>query len=141
MSEQENQRLISQHVTLLNSFIPNLKTLYEILCSGTFNFYLPKFNTLCINKEYLMNLQKRAVFVLTNEEIKEFCNKKIIAITRLELFQELDKYCNNKKIGLSFHTETLPDKDWMINVLFTIDPENARFNRIDLELYREISKE
>lgn len=134
--------LVEQHVSTLNAFIPNIDALYSILQEGTFAFYLPKRNSRCVTQEYLLQLSNRTLFALENNLIVKYDNYRMLRIEKLQLFKELEKYItSNKKKPLGFTFKNMPNKRWLTDVLFTLDPDNRLFKLLDKDIYRKISKE
>ena len=44
--------------------------------------------------------------------------------SKLKLYDEVLKLSNQKKVGLGFDSEKLPDKSWLTNILQSLDPNN-----------------
>lgn len=105
----------------VNKFIRTKFHTYEILSKV---YYLPDFKSKAITKEYLQNycLDPIPIFVVRRDEIimhhPRFNNH-----TALELLEFLQKMVETKKSKpLGLDSDSLPNKEWMINLLMFLDP-------------------
>ena len=133
---------ITQHISALNAFLPNIDALYLISQEGTYGFYLPKRNSRCITIEYLLQLSNREVFSIEQSKAIKYDNYKILKIEKIQLYKELMKQItkiSEKKLGFTY--KNLPNKKWLVDVLFTINPDNTLFTLLDKEIYRTVSAE
>ncbi|CAD8055897.1 unnamed protein product [Paramecium sonneborni] len=67
----------------------------------------------------------RAMFSYKKNEVK--VGQLFKNISKLKLFEELDKICQQKQIAFRFNIDRLRDKQWMVNVLFILNDQNDVF--------------
>ena len=108
-------------ISTLNKMIGNVMNFYYALTDK--GWYLPPYNRGAITFQYLWGVFNGKSFRIPRSEIKRaFTYKKL---TKIEIFQEL----NLKIPNLGFSSEKLPEKQWMLDVLNTIDSKNRIFSK------------
>ena len=50
--------------------------------------------------------------------------------SKLRLYDEVLKIANQKKIGLGFDSDKLPDKSWLTNILQALDKNNQLLTKV-----------
>ena len=50
--------------------------------------------------------------------------------SRLTIYDELLKIASAQKINLGFDSSRMPNKKWMVNVLYSLDEKNPIFSKI-----------
>lgn len=116
MNEEQNVP-----ISTLNRMIGNVKNFYFALLDK--GWYLPSYNKGSLSFSYLWNVFSDKCFRIQREKVKKAIVFK--NLTKMQVFEAL----NAKVRNLGFQTEKLPEKQWMLDVLYTIDPENRIFNR------------
>ena len=119
----QNLNAINQEIpiTILNKMLGNVQNFYYSLLNE--GWFLPLFDRNCITFDYLWNVFLGKYFRIKRNEIKQgilFKN-----ITKTQLLQAL----NSKIDNLGFDTQKIPEKQWMINVLFTVNPNHEIFEK------------
>ena len=104
----------------LGMFIPNKASLYRILVNNL-GFYLPEETSKAITEAYLLSVLRGEVFTLKLSEVKTIPIKNDFSVTKTELIEEIKKKTQK---NLGFTLSTSPDRNWLIDVLNTLDPEN-----------------
>ena len=133
---------INQNIIGINNFLPNLDALYEILSSGSYNFFLPARRSRCITSDYLLDLSSRKIYFKTKSEVKIHPNEAGLHIEKILLYTALKEILGKStNLPLGFDEECLPDKHWLITVLYTLNPNHDLLRRFDQVVFREISKE
>ena len=106
----------------LNKLLGSVQNFYMALVDQGWS--LPKFNRNCITFQYLWNVFMGSCFRIKRSELKKgFLFKKI---SKKELFETLNLVIPN----LGFSNEKIPEKEWLIDVFFTIQPENDIFKKM-----------
>jgi len=112
-----------EEVTLssLNKMLGNVQNFYLALVDQGWS--LPKFNRNCITFQYLWNVFTGACFRIKRANVKKgFIFKKI---SKKELFEIV----NLQVPHLGFSNEKIPEKDWLIDILYTIHPNHEIFEK------------
>lgn len=116
--------------------IANKEALYGILAENK-ELYLPSLESKAITSEYLFKLARKEVFSIKRSDIKiPYFTKKIL---KSDLFEALKAKLPGKDLG--FDQFSLPDKEWRLNVLYTIDPQNTIFLKATDIIQREFHAE
>ena len=114
----------------------SLSTLNKLLGS-VHNFYLalvdqgwslPKFSRNSITFQYLWNVFMGDCFRIKRENVKKGVTFK--RISKKELFFRINLLIKN----FGFTNEKIPEKDWLIDILYTIDPNNEVFSKSKNEI-------
>ena len=128
MAKNLDKGSVEQHINALNALIPTMKSFYQILQSGTYSLYLPRFNSNVITMDYLLEVSFSTVYSIANDQVKPYSDIKVIRIEKIILFNELKDYLEKNNLKpLGFDINKLPDKKWLIDVLNTLNPNNAIF--------------
>ena len=129
--------LARAHIQSLNACFPNLEVLYYHV-SLMRNTVLPSIKAKAITMKYLLG-----VFDLTYYSFQQTNYKVCILLVTAKLRkQRLAKKieAQSKKI-LRFDSRHLPQKIWLIDVLYSINSTNEAFKSISTSVERIISKE
>ena len=123
MSQNSPSQIVNAPVHNLNQLIKSKKDIYNMLSK---QYCLPKFHSKAINRIYLdqYSYDPIPIFTIPRDKVKIsfvlFRRK-----TSEELWEELEKFLKNKSqkpTGMTL--TTLPDLQWLQDVIFTIDPTN-----------------
>jgi len=118
----------------LATFIPNKNTLYRIMVEK--DYYLPSITSKACSEEYLLGCLKGKYFTIKITELKPYVLWRDLKSNKLELFDEIVKKAS-KSLGFSIHK--LPEKEYLVNVLHTLDKSNRVFkNPLVTTLTREL---
>ena len=110
-------------IETVNRLISSKYQLYTVLTeSSDFSFKLPSYHSKAITITYLINVANGQVFAIKKTDYKE--NFKKSSLNKIDYFVELGKLVNN----LGFGIESLPDKRWLRNALFSINPDHEFFS-------------
>lgn len=106
---------------------------YNVI-SETKGLYLPAFTSRCVTQQYLDGVLAKANLSIPTTLIKQ-CNLDYVNMTIELLYFELKQILKDKKQNyhLGFDEFTLPDKKWLLNIMYTIDPLCAFFNKQFIE--------
>lgn len=108
-------------ISTLNKMIGNVQNFYYALVDK--GWYLPPYGRGAITFQYLWNVFSGTCFRIPRQEIKRaFTYKKI---SKIEVFQELNTAVQN----IGFSSEKLPEKQWMLDVLNTVNPKHRIFSK------------
>ena len=110
----------------LNNKLPNLRTLYDILTDNK-GYFLPKFHSKAWTLDYLLK-------VVGDQKIFKI-NRNLITkppmVKQRKTVEELVEIINNllktKSLELGFSYDNQPDINWLIDVLFYLEPKNPIF--------------
>ena len=87
--------------------------------------YLPELERKCITNEYLRNVFEKNVFTIELDSLKfGFLFRYYSKVELLSILRNLTK---DKPIGMN--ENQLPNKDWLINCIKTLDANNEIFKR------------
>ena len=130
MSETKNFDL-----SFLGHFIPNLQAFYDILSENK-GYFLPKFNSKCITEDYLLSVAKKEVWAIKKEGLKfGTLRKKAFTPELIDILQsKVDK-------PLGFTQERIPNKEWLIHCLYSVDSQNEVFKGLISGFSRELPAE
>ena len=95
----------------INKFIPCKEALYDILVEKK-GYYLPPLASRAVSLEYLLNVARQKVFIIEKKKVEIMTIKSKITTAELAdiLKSETEK-------ALGFINETLPPREWLINVI------------------------
>jgi len=104
----------------LAKFIPTKAALYRFMVRDQ-KYFLPAETSQAITENYLLGVLKGEYFSLKQADRKELLLKDEYHATRQELIEEISKK-TPKKLG--FTSKIPPDRTWLLDVLYTLDPDN-----------------
>lgn len=114
--------------TLMNQLLPSKRNLYDVLeHAPEFLLKLPSINSKAVTINYLLGIANGQIYCIKKAEYNEF--KRSLPYEKFDYFIEIKKYTQS----LGFHEESLPDKTWLKNVLFSIRPNHPFFGLPALE--------
>lgn len=119
----------------LKYLIPNKQAFYDILTESK-GFYLPDFDSKAITEEYLVLVAKKEAFTIEREKIKIGILRK--KAPKTELIVNLQNQ-TNKPLG--FSEDNPPNKSWLINCLYSLNPNHALFALPEPIVTRELPAE
>ena len=109
----------------LNSFLTSKDHMIYFL-SHSRGLYLPESKSAVMTDNYLEKIFKKTVFSIKRDDIRLGLLKQ--TKSKAELFDILKKLVtDNFKMELGFDEETLPEKEWLINVIHSLDKANIIF--------------
>ncbi len=121
----------------INSQLPNLRTLYNLLVENK-GYFLPSFDSHACTAKYLMSIIKdNRIFKVLRKDITVppgIKQKKTVD----ELSEMISGILKEKNLELGFDTDYHPNKDWLIKVLHYLSPENSVFEFEEESLFREM---
>ena len=99
--------------------------LYEALVRN--GYYLPKLKSSMVSEHYLVNVMDKTYWCPRAEDIRvRMCPRQPHKDVLIEKFRKLMRD-NDLKHGMQ--AEKLPDKDWLIAVIATLNPEDEIFKK------------
>lgn len=116
-------------ISYANAILGSKENLYYMLKSE--GLYLPKIEASCIKTDYLLGVANNKYFSISINKVT-FCPKQTKKVSKLDLFLDIQSKMENIIFG--FDINYLPDREWLVNILFTIDPNNKVFssgNKLD----------
>lgn len=109
-------------VHAVNKLLPSKRELYDVLThSEHYSLQLPKFGSKTITIRYLLEVANGVFFSIKKHDFKEFKSKAYL--NKIDYFAELTKLVPN----LGFGIDNLPDKKWLRDVLYSINPGHQFF--------------
>jgi len=107
-------------LNLLAKMIPTRSALYHIMVKNS-HYFLPPEKSPIITEDYLLGVLNGEYFSMKLEERKELLFKQDLKATKSELINEISKFA---KKPLGFTVKSSPDKNWLFDVLNTLDSNN-----------------
>ena len=106
-----------------SKIIKNKKHFYDLLAEA---YYLPTYTSKAITKEYLFmySMSPIPIYVAKKTEVvhHHYTDRKF---TSIELLEKLEELLKSKKLNpTGLNMLTLPDQEWLCNIILTIDPED-----------------
>ena len=122
----------------INSLLPSKRALYDMLKypNGGFQLYLPKFKTLAVSVEWLLQIVKTKVISIKLTDVKP--GQLLFRVTKWELAEKIENLGKGK---LGFIGTELPEKEWLVNVLHTLKPDHRFFMSPEIVIKRSIPTE
>lgn len=123
----------------LNNRLPNLKILYEILVDNK-GYYLPKWESKSCTYSYLMKIVKDStIFKVMRQNITK---PPMIKQTKTieDLLDIIGSILTKKGLSLGFDIDKRPDKEWVLNILYFLEPKNPVFFFEEESLERQFPK-
>jgi len=109
-----------------NLILGSKSNLYRMVAEE--GWYLPKKESRCCTAKYLFGVIGGYYFRILVADVK-FCVDEKVRLPKIDLIAHLEtKVLNGPKLG--FGPESLPDRTWLLNVLFTFQPEHEVFSGI-----------
>jgi hypothetical protein len=112
-----------------NAILNNKKNLYHTLVS--LGYFLPNIKSKACTCAYLFFVLNERVFAIKNNRIKHH-RLPNVKLTALDLMIRIDKLLAElklKPLGLQFPNS--PNKGWLLDVFFTLNPSNEVFHHPD----------
>jgi len=101
----------------LNKLLPSKRELYEVLShSDHYSLQLPKFGSKAITINYLLQAANGIYFSTRKQDYKEAKTRS--AVNKIDFYAGLITMVPN----LGFGTDNLPNKKWIGDVFFSINP-------------------
>ncbi|CAD8169671.1 unnamed protein product [Paramecium pentaurelia] len=119
-----------------NRLVGSLKSLYTGLVLK--EYYLPKFKSASFKSEYLLGFVQMRVFTCQAKNIK--IAYLIKEATKIDLYRELHQLVG-KEIDLGLTSQKLPDREWLINVLYFVSPNHSYFKQLTTNQLKGISQQ
>lgn len=116
---EKSQDLEEIPLSKLNSLLGCVKNFYLALVDQ--GWALPKWSKNCISFNYLWNVFTGENFRIKRENLKQaFLFKKA---SKIYLFEQLNFIIDN----LGFNSDKIPDKQWLLDILYTLSPKHEIF--------------
>jgi len=122
----------------LKTFFPTKAVLYEVLDGSSYNFYLPHINSSAVTVSYLLELASRDCYFLTKEKHRKAPRIVDKSFNIDDLMKELIKIV---KIPLGFETDKYPNRQWLLDCLYSENPNHPIFFKNSFTVYRSLPKE
>ena len=111
-------------ISMINRVVPSKADLYNILSNNPeFELKLPAYSSKAITIAYLMSVANGNVFSIKKSAYREWKAKTYLS--KIDYFAELSKISNN----IGFDLDSLPDKKWLKNVFFSLNPDHDFFKK------------
>ena len=135
MSQNQEKSL---PIERLKNLLPSKRMVYDMIIEipGPYGYYLPEINSKAISENYLKSVVQKDVYILKLESMKT--GKLLRSATVLELIEEIGKLAGKP---LGFDIFTAPDKDWLVNVLYTLKPTHPFFTPALSGIERKLPEE
>lgn len=117
----------------LSLYIPNKATLYRIMIKK--GYVLPSETSKACTEEYLLDCLHDKIFSIKAENFRPFLLEKDVSISSLRIIEEIKKKASKP---LGFTLDKLPDKKWLLDVLYSLDKQNKIFSDPTEEITREL---
>lgn len=111
-------------IRYLNTFFKKNKDLLKFL-EQTKNICLPNANDKGVTTAYLMKVVRGEVFTISKEKYKKFRGD-IQNVTKAELNNWITEECG---MSTGFELDLLPSKKWLLNCLYSLNPEHIIFQQ------------
>ena len=122
MDSNPNPLVVNAPISNLNQLIKSKKDIYNMLSK---QYYLPKFHSKAITRSYLHQYSYHPISIFMPREKIKIAFVVFRRKNSVGLWQQLEKFLKAKDqhpTGMSL--ETLPDLQWLQDVIFSIDPNN-----------------
>ena len=126
------------YLETLKSLFPTKQVLYAVLERGTYNFVLPARKSSGVTIKYLMKAASRSIFTIDKSKYQKAPQVLLKSFIIDELLIILK---NITKQELGFEECKYPNKEWVLNCIYSIDKNHDIFSIRSLEFYRTIPKE
>jgi hypothetical protein len=118
-----NNEMATMPISYANYILGDKKNLYRLVSLE--GYYLPEFSKRCITSKYLFKVIKGEIFRIKSSDINNYSVEREIW-TKIDLVSELQgKYLRGVELG--FEPNQLPDKRWLLNVVFSLDSQHIIF--------------
>lgn len=119
--EDPPQQLEEISLSSLNKLLGSVQNFYMALLDQGWS--LPKFNRNSITFHYLWSVFMGECFRIKRSEVKKGILFK--KVSKKYLFEQITLIVEN----FGFSNEKIPDKEWLIDILFTLEPNNEIFTK------------
>lgn len=115
----ESKTMVEINVEVVKRLLGDAKDIYRIL---TFRgYYLPKFKAKIITKRFLCDIMSGKTWCPLSKDIRLF--PEVISSGRAEIIAGI--MAEQPRARLYYYQQ--PDKQWLINILFTLNPDHKIF--------------
>jgi len=122
---QEDSKNLIMPLKLANMLLGNKRNLYNSIKS--YGLFLPKLGN-AVTAKYLIKVSKGEAFWILEKDVK-FPPEEKIKFTKTDLVAYLeDKHISNPSLG--FDPQNLPNRKWLLTLLFTFEPNHYVFTAI-----------
>jgi hypothetical protein len=106
-----------------NYILGSKHNLYRLVIEE--GWYLPKEESRCCNTKYLFDVMSGRIFRIQQNNVKSCFGEKL-KWSKLDILSYLQsKYLGGMEFG--FSVENLPNREWLVNILFTYEPSHELF--------------
>jgi len=127
-----NQEFEEISLSSLNKLLGNVQNFYLALVDQGWS--LPKFNRNSITFQYLWSVFMGECFRIKRVEVKKVVLFK--KVSKKYIFEQINLTIKN----FGFPNEKIPEKEWLIDILFTIDQNNEIFKKNKPEIEDPVVK-
>lgn len=109
-----------------SEIVMNVDDFYNLACRN--GYFMPKRSCSAINELMILNIIQKQYWCPKYADIKLLpCVK---APTKSDLISKLQAFCAKKKLNIAWIDELhMPDKQWLVQVLATVAPEDEIFRK------------
>ena len=106
--------------------------------STTYNFHLPNINSSAVTVAYLLKLASREYYSLNKDKHRRAPRIIDKTLNFDDLLKELAKVVKGQ---LGFETEKCPNRQWVLDCLYSEAPSHPIFFKNSFTVYRSLPKE
>jgi hypothetical protein len=118
-----NEGMASMSLRYANLILCSKQNLYRLVAEE--GWYLSRLQSRCCTSRYLFDIMNGSVFRMKTSDVKP-CLVERIRLSKIDIIAHIvSKLIKDCKLG--FGPENLPDRDWLLNVLHTLEPSNDIF--------------
>lgn len=121
----------------LKIYFPKKEAVYKLLEREGYDYILPSLNSTGVTVQYLLDLASEKIYGLKKENFKKAPELKDKSLTVEDLLKLLSKIVK-KDLGFDFHR--LPNKEWVLNCIYSENPKNDIFLRSDQTLVHAVPR-
>lgn len=111
-----------------NAVLGNKRNLHRMLTEQ--GFYLPRVDSRACTGKYLFSVISGSVFSIKTSQVRT-CLEEKTKLSKIDLLSLLQTLVGSN-VNLGFSPISLPDRSWILNVVYTYSPENEIFTGIDV---------
>lgn len=124
-------------VDFLNSYFQNQRSVYDFL-TNIQNLYLPAIESKAISDDYLLKILRKKVFTIKRQDVHPAPELRV-KVGSLELIEELKDLV--QEIDLGFDVVKPPDRNFLVNVLYSLNSQHKFFSADSEEPKRILDEE
>ncbi|KAM3147139.1 hypothetical protein pb186bvf_000855 [Paramecium bursaria] len=122
LMQVENIQTYAEALAYMNQLTGSIKSMwYALELKG---FYLPEFSSSAITAQYLWKVLNNKCFNIIKDDVNQGTLLK--HATKISLLDEISKLV---KVDMAIDEKNMPDKRWLINILFSIKSDHTLFRK------------